>query len=116
MFRPGAPRMYIGPLRKLQFDPNMRVFQSQGSPHATSTRIFRGRLAQGGVVGAVATFDPGVTVPGPCQRGDRVDLLRILMSYPIELRRDFIHGDALTFTVNSLTVVLREFRCQSPVG
>jgi hypothetical protein len=39
-----------------------------------------------------------------------------LMSYPIELRRDFIHGDALTFTVNSLTVVLREFRCQSPVG
>ena len=59
MFRPGAPKMYIRPLRKLQFDPNMRVFQSQGSPHATSTRIFRGRLAQGGVVGVVATFDPG---------------------------------------------------------
>src|SRR3979490_3171615 len=28
----------------------------------------------------------------------------------------FIHGNALTFTVNSLTVVPREFRCRSPVG
>src|SRR3981081_3258876 len=115
MFRPGAPRLYIRPLRKLQFDPNMRVFQSQGSPHATSTRIFRGRLAQGGVVGVVATFDPGGRPwPLPTRRSSR--FASDTDELPDRTPARFIHGDALTFTVNSLTVVLREFRCQSPVG
>src|SRR5258708_4380688 len=66
-------------------------FQSQGSPHATSTRTFRqirGRLAQGGVAGVIAAFEGCPSLAPPTRKSSRFAYESVVGTFPTWLDCD----------------------------